>query len=140
MEKRQKASDVFRETDFFMAKKSPFEEAFLDISDIRIEVTERKNFSSADRKRYYGKDASEYVDCSNPACYNGGFRLGALIRNMVNRGQTELETTEFCQGYHGSPKGRRNYGPCEHRFKVIIKIKYKEDDPDTEELKAVEQE
>ena len=35
-----KASDVFREADFLFAKKGTFDEAFPDIEDFTIEVTE----------------------------------------------------------------------------------------------------
>lgn len=127
MKERLKASDVFRETDYFISQKTTFEKVFPEIEDIRVTVEELRDFFTEGRKRYYSKaNASEYIDCSNPLCYNGGFSLGHLIRNMVMSHQTELETTEYCQGYEGSPKGRKRYGPCEHRFKVKIEIKYKD--------------
>jgi hypothetical protein len=127
MNRRQKASDVFRETNYFIGEKTTFEKAFPEIENIRVTVEEFEDFFSDGRKRFYSKEnAGEYIDCSNPICYNGGFSLGSLIRNMVSTRQTELETTKFCQGYEGSPKGRKRYGPCEHRFKVKIEIKYKD--------------
>lgn len=126
MEKRKKASDIFRETDCFLGEKTTFEKAFPEIEDIRVIVEEYEDFMSEGKKRYYSKaNAGEYIDCSNPVCYNGGFNLGQIIRNMVISHQTKLETTEYCQGYEGSPKGRKKYGPCEHYFKVNIEIKYK---------------
>lgn len=127
MDRRQKASDVFRETKFFLGEKTTFEKAFPEIEDIRVTVQEFKDAFTEGRKRNYSKaDVSEYIDCSNRICYNGGFSLGQLIRNMVMSHKTELETTEYCQGYEGSPKGRKRYGSCDHRFKVKIEIKYKD--------------
>ena len=127
MEKRQKASDIFRETNYFLAEKTTFERAFPGIEDIHVTVEEFEDFSSKGTRHYNKTNAGEYIDCRNPICYGGGFNLGMLIRNMEMTRETEYETTMFCRGYHGSPKGRKNYGPCEHRFNVRIKIKYKDD-------------
>lgn len=128
MEKRQKASDIFRETNYFLAQKTSFERAFPEIEDIRVTVEEFEDFSSVGWKRSFNKsNAGEYIDCRNSRCYGGGFDLGTLLRNMETKGETEYETTEYCRGYHGSPKGRKNYGPCEHRFKIRIEISYKDD-------------
>ena len=127
-EKRQKASDVFRESNFLFAQKGTFAEAFPTIEKLRVEVTEsgRGVGTWYDGPAVYTETTTgEYVNCSNTLCYNGGFRLGGLLRQMVRNGEKELEVTEFCQGYNGSPKGRRNYGPCGNGFKVKIVIEYK---------------
>ncbi len=45
---------------------------------------------------------------------------------MVTTKETEKEIPYIgCQGYKGSPKGRKNYGPCGNSFKVKITITYK---------------
>jgi len=131
-QKRQKASDVFADSNLLFRRKGTFEEAFPQIEDITIEV-EETDFGMAgsgpnsrftkDNIKYMG----EYVDCSNPLCYNGGVAVGSLIKDMIYSKQPELETTEICKGYEGSPKGRRKYGDCLHMFKVKIQIKYKND-------------
>lgn len=73
---------------------------------------------------YTQATAGEYINCINPLCYNGGFSLGALLRYMVANGTTELDDHKICQGHEGSPKGRRNYGPCSNAFRVKVKIEY----------------
>jgi len=126
-EDRKKASDVFRETNYVFSKKAPFEEVFPQIDEISVIVEER--VGSADRnsrKRHYNKkNISEYVDCSNPLCYNGGVSIGSIIRSMVIEKQTHNKTTKLCQGYEGSPKGRKKYRDCLHMFDVEVDIKYK---------------
>jgi hypothetical protein len=45
---------------------------------------------------------------------------------MVEGNMTEYETSEFCQGYEGSPKGRIKHGRCYNHFDIEVTIKYKE--------------
>lgn len=68
MKKRQKASDVFRESKFVFGGKVPFEEAFPEIKDIKVVCRETGYGVS----RYSSKSTytlstipGEYVDCSN---------------------------------------------------------------------------
>jgi hypothetical protein len=124
--KRQKASDVFREGNFLLASRVSFSEGFPSIRELRVEVAE----SGQGVRTSYGpallteKTCGEYFDCSNTLCVNGGFSIGSILRDMVKAGETERQVTRFCQGYEGSPKGRRNYGPCDDSFDVTVKILY----------------
>ncbi|MFW6116131.1 MAG: hypothetical protein ACOC6F_00250 [bacterium] len=129
-DKRQKASDVFNETEFVFGRKVGFDEAFPQIHDVVVEVRERGDGVRRSTKRVYRKPhIGEYIDCSNPVCYNGGFPIGRILRQMVKNRQTELETTERCQGYEGSPKGRRRYRDCFNSFEVRVSIEYTETIP-----------
>lgn len=127
-DKRQKASDVFRDAHFVFAEKTTFEKAFPEIEDITVVVRETGHgVSEWNKERAFGKRSiEEYVDCSNSLCYNGGFSLGEIIRRMVRDKLTELETTKICQGNEGSPKGRRIYRKCMNGFHVKVKIKYRD--------------
>jgi hypothetical protein len=127
-DERQKASDVFRERNFVFAKKVSFDEAFSEIEDLTVEVEESGHgISGWNRKSTYRKQyfPGEYIDCSNPLCYNGGFSIGSILRKMVRNKQTELETSKLCQGNEGSPRGRRIYRKCMNFFKIKVSIKYK---------------
>jgi len=127
-DKRKKALDVFKEANLFLAKKSSFDEAFPQIEDLTVRVKEDGHGVRELRKDLlYTKRnlPGEYINCSNPRCYNGGFSIGRLLRDMIYSKQTEQEKYEICQGYEGSPKGRRNYGPCDNSFLIKISIKYK---------------
>ena len=134
---RMKASDVFQETDFFFGKKVPFAEAFPEFKNVSVEVEEiGKGSHYGPIKRWYTeKNLGEYIDCSNTICYNGGFKIGEILREMVKNKQNDLEITRHCQGYEGSPKGRKNYGPCFNYFNIKVHIEYKESKSDTEKNK-----
>lgn len=103
-------------------------EVYPQIKDISVEVEEfGRGVDSWSKHRTYGKDdfPGEFVDCSNPACYGGGFQLGSPLAQMVRERQTEHEESKMCRGNEGSPKGRRIYRKCLNTFKYKIKIKYK---------------
>ena len=124
---RLKASDIFKQTEYLFSKKVSFEEAFPEIEDLTVEVEERgKGVREWDRKRTYGKKyLGEYIDCSNSICYNGGFSIGSILREMVKKKKTTEEGSVSCQGYEGSPKGRIRYRSCINFFNYNISIKYK---------------
>lgn len=129
MTKRQKASDVFRETNFIFSEKGSFDEAFPEIEDLTVEVeksgegVKEWNHKSVYRMQNF---PGEYINCNNPLCYNGGFAIGSILREMVRNKQLELETSKFCIGNEGSPKGRIIYRKCLNSFNVKVTIKYKE--------------
>ena len=128
-DRRQKASDVFQESKFVFANKVSFEEAFPEIEDLIVEVEESgQGVSERNCKRTYRKQnlPGEYINCSNPLCYNGGFSIGSILREMIRNRQTELETSELCQGNESSLKGRRIYRKCMNSFKIKVSIKYRE--------------
>lgn len=127
---RKKASDVFRESEYLFVKKVPFKEAFPEIIDLEIRCKETGNLRYSfenERQHHYSIEnlPGEYIDCSNPLCYNGGFSIGRIIRRMVCNRETKQEGSEICQGYEGSPKGRRKYRDCLNFFKYTVIIKYK---------------
>lgn len=127
-DKRQKASDVFNEKEFFIGKKSSFEEAFPTIKTLKVKVTEDgRGINKYNRDKYYSADnAGEYINCSNTSCYNGGFQLGAILRSMVLSNETLRNEVGYCQGYEGSPKGKIKYDDCDNSFKIEINIVYKD--------------
>ena len=125
-DKRQKAQDVFNESTPFLGTVDSFGKAYPTVAELTVTVTEEgDDLWHGSRTSTYGKrSASEYINCSNPRCFNGGFHLGTILHRMTYDRETEWQGSEFCQGYEGSPKGRKNYGPCDHRFKIDIQITY----------------
>ena len=123
---REKASDVFNSTNYMFASKVSFSEAFPQIKNIRVEVEEDgEGIYELSRKRIYSKEnMGEFINCSNPQCYNGGFRIGDIIRNIVENKSGEHETDRYCQGYEGSPKGKKRYGSCFNKFNIKVQITY----------------
>jgi hypothetical protein len=128
-DKRQKASDVFRDATYVFSRKVPFEEAFPQIDDLRVQVRESSiGRTEPIRTSTYTtvNPPGEFVDCSNPLCYNGGVSVGSVIHAAVRDRKTECTETHGCQGYEGSPKGQRRYRSCLHTFEVTVNIRYKE--------------
>jgi len=130
MKEREKASDIFNDTDHVFSKKVSFNEAFPQLEDYTIEVLELEDmmWGKEVRTRLFNRDNPpvESVDCSNHICYSGGISIGSILRNMVREGKTEEAVTEKCRGYEGSPKGQKRYRSCAHFFKVKVKLKYKD--------------
>jgi hypothetical protein len=126
--KRDKASDVFNSTDYAFCSKVSFSEAFPQIKNIRVEVEEDgEGVYELSKKQVYSKEnMGEFINCSNSRCYNGGFNISSIIRNMVESKRTEFETDRRCQGYEGSPKGKKRYGPCFNSFHIKVQITYNE--------------
>ncbi len=129
MSKHLKESDVFENTTFLFGRKAAFDEAFPQVDDFKIAVTERGSGVRLEcYERTYSKNtAGEHVKCTNSTCFNGGVRIGPLLRSMVEQRKNSDSITQDCQGYEGSPKGRRRYGPCDHEFDIRIDVIYKAD-------------
>jgi hypothetical protein len=121
---RPKASEVFRNTNYVFATKLPFNEAFPEIEEIRVEVQET-GYGTPNYMGVYDKRVGEFVDCSNSQCYNGGVSVGHIIREMVRERETDREASAICRGNEASPKGRRVYRKCLNQFSLKISLTYK---------------
>lgn len=126
MRDRDKAQDVFEKTDFVFGKKASFDEVFPTVADVRVVVREKGAgvWGLEGEVRHFGK-TGEFINCSNPSCYNGGFSIGQVLRDMVRAGETVREDSAVCQGHEGSPKGRRIVRRCVNFFKYSVEVTYK---------------
>ncbi|MCE5309354.1 MAG: hypothetical protein LLG20_17070 [Acidobacteriales bacterium] len=76
---------------------------------------------------YNEKSIPAILDCRNSRCFGGGPDLAYLVRwSVIEPKRTEFETTMRCRGHLGSPRGRRNDGPCDTFFKVKVNVVYKD--------------
>ena len=106
----KKASDVFRDTNYLFSRKVGFDEAFPEIDDLKVVIEEcGQGIHEWNRVRHYAMNIGEYINCSNSLCYNGGFSLDRILREMIRNRETHKNETAIWQGYEGSPKGRRKY-------------------------------
>jgi len=134
MSKRHmKLSDVEANKTYpFRGPATTFKKAYPSVESIRVEVRPQgEGFEPLYEERewldvYDENSFVSIIDCRNPRCYGGGLDLDRLIRGrVVEANRTEYEDVISCKGYEGSPKGRRKEGPCETRFKLKIRVKYK---------------
>ncbi len=67
----------------------------------------------------------EHVDCNNPACHNGGFSLGNVLREMIVNRQEEFIGTSFCTGTEGDPEEDLIHPSCSTRFEIQSILRYR---------------
>lgn len=129
-DKREKLTDRINKSEYVFSRKvDSFEEAYPTIASLRVEVTEEEiGLSSASRTwTFTEKNFIHAVNCSNSMCYGGGVEIGWMIHDMARNKQTDHEEIKRCEGYEGSPKGRRRYRSCLHAFHIKAHVEYKED-------------
>ena len=96
------------------------------IDKVRISVRERGPNAEPFELRIVHKDAvREHVDCNNPACFDGGFSLGDVLRDMVRGGQKEFIGTSFCIGQEGDPLEEGPHPSCSTRFEVEATLRFR---------------
>lgn len=119
----KKASDIFNETNYVFGSKCDFKDAFPEIQEMSIHVTELESLIWMKEQTTHYLTAeypgAEYIDCTNPSCDGGGFSMGNVLREAVNSKEEEIEKSITCQG--SETTGRR----CMHAFKVSGSIKYR---------------
>lgn len=119
----KKSSDIFNETNYAFGSKSDFKDAFPEIQEMSIHVTELESLIWMKEQAIHYLTAEhpsgEYFDCTNPLCDGGGFSMGNVLRETVSSKKEEIEKSITCQGRETS--GRR----CMHAFKVSGSVKYR---------------
>lgn len=109
-------------------------------SRIKISVREKGHNAEPFELRIAHKESMrEYVECHNPACFNGGFSLGDILREMAAGRQEEFIGTSFCTGQEGDPDATtalasaqdsmaEEPGPhpsCATRFEIEASIRFR---------------
>lgn len=124
-DKHLKASDIANNAQSLFAKKvNSFQEAYPSIKAIRVEV-EEMDYNRSVRTTVCTEGSFRHaIDCNNPLCYGGGITIGWIIHEMMAKESTDLEDQKLCQGYEGSPKGRRRDRSCMHLFKYKVHVEY----------------
>lgn len=103
---------------------------FLEIEEAVIEVEQYDYYARGDARVSSAVRrplrSNEYTHCNNPHCQRGGFPIGHMLKEMVRERRTELEESQHCHGFVGSPKGRVKYGNCHNFITVRARVRYKE--------------
>ncbi len=67
----------------------------------------------------------EYVECNHPDCFNGGFSLGNLLREMLLSRQEDYVGTSFCTGQLGDPEDSGPHPSCPTRYDLEISLRFR---------------
>lgn len=133
---REKLTDRINQTNHVFSRKvDSFAEAYPTIASLRVEVTEESGigWGRSDSKWVFTEQNFRHaVNCSNTMCYGGGVEIGWLIHDMARNKETDREENKKCQGYEGSPKGRRRHRSCMNMFQIKAHVEYKDGAVDKE--------
>jgi hypothetical protein len=103
------------------------EAAFPGVKAIRVEYEESGGigFSPTTRTMFLRDgQLAEVFDCGNNRCRGGGFSIREIVTSMIETRVPSTERDKPCRGNEGSPKGRKIYGPCSHRFNIRVTISF----------------
>lgn len=112
-----------------MAEARPFlgethdrDHAFPGIDELQVTVVQDRfgQYTPDGRRResrFTKKNIPRYLSCMNPRCQQGGLDLQQIVLLW-----SEGESTVWCNGHEGTPKGRRKGDPCENRFDITLSI------------------
>ena len=96
------------------------------LAKVRISVREKGVNAEPFEIRITHKDAvREHIDCNNPICFDGGFSLGDVLREMVAGRQEDFIGTSFCTGQEGDPEDPRPHPSCATRFEIEASIRFR---------------
>lgn len=95
---------------------------------VSIKVTHHGDMvnSKQEEQIYTGPPLPETIQCPNPRCQQGGYRIETIISEIA-RMKTTLDKKNFpCNGHEGTPKGRKQGAPCENSIDIEITATYPE--------------
>ena len=91
-----------------------------EIEDLRVRVFSlRGGRIPRDKPLQFGRDVPEYVECANPRCSHGRFRVWPFIRTAASQRDKTFDKRNVRNGSEG--RGR----PCLYTFEVEGEITYK---------------
>ncbi len=132
----KKAAKTRATTKFVFSDELSFHEAFPEIEDLCITVTETEGKGKAvfDKSklclhstRVYGTNIGDHIECHSPFCVNGGLSIREILRSMVRIHEQFRQGTILCKDSDGAAKRSRRYLPCNHSFQFKIAVKYEDE-------------
>lgn len=99
---------------FLQGKPSSFLEAFPKVKTLSFEGAQRGDASGEGQReeRFSETNLPRVIACSNPRCQQGGYDLSAYIITLARDRKPQMEGQIYCNGYEGTPKGRRKGDAC----------------------------
>jgi len=99
----------------------------LDALDgIDVQISEKGKDASPYRIQWHQKEMiREVISCGNRICFDGGFSLGDLLRELVLNRQDNFIGTNFCRGREGDPELGGPRPSCATRYDVEVKLSFR---------------
>jgi hypothetical protein len=74
------------------------------VQGLRLVIQEKGIEADPTQVRMHHRDSvKELIRCHNPNCFQGGFSLGNLLRELVRSRQEDYIGINYCKGYEGDP-------------------------------------
>lgn len=106
---------------------SSISESCPEIEDIHVLVfSMRGSLIPGDPFREFGLSVPEYVECRNPNCKGGRFRVWPVITMAASRREPTFRGAGVCNGYE---RRRKPEMPCLYTFTIEGEITYKSNEP-----------
>ena len=98
-----------------------------DIADLQVRVfSMRGPLIPSDPFREFGLSVPEYVECRNPNCKGGRFRVWPVISIAASKHEATFRTSSVCNGYE---RRRKPEMPCLYTFTIEGEITYRSNEP-----------
>ena len=96
------------------------------VERLSISVAEKGENAEPFAWRMSAREAvRERIPCNNPACFDGGFSLGDLLREVIKNRQREYIGACFCTGREGDPESPGPHPSCATRYDVEINLSFR---------------
>jgi hypothetical protein len=94
------------------------------LASLAISISEKGRNAEPFTVRMTAREAvRERIPCNNPDCFDGGFSLGDLLRELMRNGQADYIGTCFCTGQEGDPEMPGPRVSCATRYSVEITLR-----------------
>ena len=111
---------------YLFSQPTTFDKAFPSIKTLQIKVMIRKGgpMDGAPQTQYFSiqNPPGEYIRCVNSGCTDGGWRIGNVLRDMVEKKETSKTVTGICSGRERM--NRSSFRKCLTQFSAEIKLSY----------------
>ena len=82
------------------------------------------------QRRYMLRGGSNrIIPCGNPRCRDGGLSTGAIVKELLERGETEQLRLEVCPGLIATGVGNAAGIRCQNLFGVRVRIQEQNSSP-----------
>jgi hypothetical protein len=103
-----------------------FEDAFPEVENVTLTVTEDKTNKGSHATRSFSKETlpGDRVPCPDDKCQNGGYDVSSKLCEMIRSREERKKLLVMCRGSEGSPRTRTSQG-CRNCAEIEVHVVYK---------------